>query len=472
MDYDRWLTPVLQEIFDRWSLPALAVGIVRGDEIVYTQSFGVQRVDTRVPVTVESVFCVASISKVFVATAVMQLAERGKIDLDAPLVRYLPYFALDDPRYPQITIRQVLSHTAGMPDHDDFSYNDLWSHPETDAGASERYVRGLRSMRMVAAPGESFRYSNIGYNALGDMIAKVSGVPFEDYLGENVLIPAGMPHSTFVLASVPPTRLAMPHMRAPALMVSPIYVYHRADAPASALHSTVTDMCHWSTLCLNRGHFAGWDVLTPAGFAQMWTPVVKRGGMLYADMGLGWNLGTYKGERAISHGGFGGGLADFWVLLPEKNLGAVIMCTDESPAIARLRVAVLDAMVGAEPRPGTIDWIVPISQALADGGIEAANARCAALKASGTLDYERDEESMCTLALQLLTAGKFDLAIGVLGLNLREFPRHAYSYYYLGYAYLQKGDPARAEASLARSLAIEPGDGDVAALLDKVRYRV
>ena len=469
MNYDRQLTPVLQEIVDRWSLPALAVGIVQEGEIAYTQTFGVQRVDTRVPVTAESIFCVASISKIFVATAVMQLVERVRVDLNAPLVRYLPYFALDDARCSQITIRQVLSHTAGMPDHDDFSYNDLWAHPETDAGASERYVRGLRSRRMVAAPGQGFRYSNIGYNVLGDMIAKVSGLPFEDYLGENILIPAGMPHSTFSLAGVPPARLAMPHLRAPAPMVSPIYVYHRGDAPASALHSTVVDMCHWSTLCLNLGHFAGRDILQPSGFEQMWTPVAKRGGMLYADMGLGWNLGTYRGEQAVSHGGFGGGLADFWVLLPEKNLGAVIMCTDESPAIARLRVAVLDAMVGAEPRPGTIDWIVPISQALADGGLEAAHASYAGLKSSGALDYERDEESLCTLALHLLMAGKVDLAIGVLVLNLREFPRHAYSYYYLGYAYLQKGDPARAEASLVRSLAIDPSDGDVVALLGKVR---
>ena len=99
------LDAVLQEIMTRWQVPGLAVGIVDRTEIVHARGFGVQSLETRAPVTPDSIFCLASVAKPFVATAVMQLAERGRIDLDAPIVQYLPYFKLDGERYRQITIR-------------------------------------------------------------------------------------------------------------------------------------------------------------------------------------------------------------------------------------------------------------------------------------------------------------------------------------------------------------------------------
>ncbi|MBN1317560.1 MAG: beta-lactamase family protein [Anaerolineales bacterium] len=92
MKYLKDLDVVLQEIMLRWDVPGMAIGIVKGDEVAYAKGFGVQSLETQTPVTLDTIFCVQSISKCFVATAVMQLAERGKLDLDAPIVQYLPYF--------------------------------------------------------------------------------------------------------------------------------------------------------------------------------------------------------------------------------------------------------------------------------------------------------------------------------------------------------------------------------------------
>ncbi len=125
MKSEKELDIVLQEIMTRWDIPGLAAGIVEGDEIVYAKGFGVQSLETQAPVTLDSVFCIQSVSKCFVATAVMQLVERGKLDLDAPIVQYLPYFQMDDERYRQITIRQALSHTSGMPDLEETEYVGL-----------------------------------------------------------------------------------------------------------------------------------------------------------------------------------------------------------------------------------------------------------------------------------------------------------------------------------------------------------
>jgi CubicO group peptidase (beta-lactamase class C family) len=311
--YLKDLDVILQEIMVRWDVPGMAIGIVKGDEIVYAKGFGVQSLETQVPVTLDSVFCVQSISKCFVATAVMQLMESGKLDLDAPLVQYLPYFWLDDERCRYITIRQALSHTSGMPDMDESEYIELVAHPEYDEGSAERFVRALSSRKLVANPGECFSYSNIAYNILGDLLAKVSAQSFESVLQEQVLIPSGMPHSTFVPKDIPNHLLAWPHLRSPEMKVNPSYPYHRADAPASYLHSTVVDMCHWSITSLKRGNYLGQSILSKAGYDLMWTPVAKRGNPpnLYEEMGLGWTLGHLKGVKTICHGGAGFGTTSF-----------------------------------------------------------------------------------------------------------------------------------------------------------------
>ena len=100
MLFEKDLDAVLQEIIARWGIPGMAVGIVEDDEIAYAKGFGVQSLETQVPVTMDSVFSTCSISKCLVATAVVQLVEGGKIDLDAPIIQYLPYFRMDDERYP------------------------------------------------------------------------------------------------------------------------------------------------------------------------------------------------------------------------------------------------------------------------------------------------------------------------------------------------------------------------------------
>jgi len=169
------LEDVLQTIIRRWEIPGLAVGMLADGQIIYAKGFGVQSLETQTPVTLDSVFCVQSVSKSCVGTAVMQLVEQGKISLDAPLVQYLPYFQMDDERSSQITIRQALSHTSGRPDIPETDYVDwVTQHTETDAGAAERFVRSLSAKKLIAAPGERFSYSNIAYSVLGDLIAKVT----------------------------------------------------------------------------------------------------------------------------------------------------------------------------------------------------------------------------------------------------------------------------------------------------------
>ena len=468
--YTNELDAVLEEIIARWGIPGLGVGIFQEGEIIYVRGFGVQSLETGTPVTPDTIFCIASITKCFVASAVMQLAERGKVHLDAPLIQYLPYFKLDDERYLQITLRQMLSHTSGMPDTDESEYDVLVAHPEYDDGAAERYVRGLSNRKMVAGPGERFSYSNIAYNVLGDMITKVSGQTFEAYMKEHILLPAGMPDSTLFFPEVNRDRLAVPHLRTPEMTVNPIYPYHRADAPASFLHSTIVDMCHWCITCLNGGVYNDQRILTPASFEMMWTPVSRWGyPPFYEDTGLGWTLGHYDGVKTVSHGGMGFGWTDFLTLLPEKKRGAIILCNEESWARSRTIQAVIRAMLDQEPLAGAVSWMVPIIQALSEGGIQAAYDRYAELKQSRSDAYSFDEDDLFNLVYQLMSVKKFDVAIDVLGLNLHAFPEHVDSHLMLAKLYLQKGERAQAEAALQKALAIETNNETGIELLEKIR---
>ena len=449
------LDQVLEEIMARWGIPGLGVGLVEGGEVVYARGFGVQSLDSGAPFTPDSIICTASITKCFVATAVMQWVERGRLSLDAPLVTYLPDFRLDDDRYRSITLRQVLSHTSGMPDMDEAEYDELVANPETDDRAAERYVHALAGRRLIAAPGERFAYSNIAYNVLGVLLARLSGQSFEASMQANILRPAGMHDSTLYFPDVPPDRLAPPHLRTPAMVVNPVYPYHRADAPASFLHSTVLDMCRWASACLEGHAQAGQGLLSPASYELMWTPAAEWGyPPLYEHIGLGWTLGHFDGVRTVSHGGMGFGWSSFLTLLPEVHSAAVILCNEESSARSRTIRAALHVLLGKEPIVNSVSWMVPISQALQAGGVRAAAARYAEIKDDP--DYFFDPDELLNLAYQVMCIKNTALASEILDLNLSVFPDHIDSLVFLARLCLRSQEKVRAEAALRQALALDP----------------
>ncbi len=423
MDLYTLLDGVLDEIVSAWEIPGLSVGIVREDKTEYTRCFGVRSLVTGAPVDRDTVFCAASVSKCFVATAAMQLAERGRLDPDAPVLLYLPDFSMDDDRFRQISIRHLLCHMSGLPDMDEEEYGLFLAVPENDPDALGRYVSGLSGKRLAAAPGERFSYSNIGYNLLGHVIACVSGMPFEDHMRDYLLLPSGMSGSTFRFPEADQDRLALPHIRTPALAVRPSYPYHRADAPASFLHTTLPDMLSWCRACMDGG--PGDDrILSGAGFRRMWTPAAEWGfPPLYESMGLGWTLGHYRGEATVSHGGMGLGWAAFLTLLPDKRSAAVLLCNAETPARSRIIRTLLDVILGQAPVPGSVSWVTPLSRAYQNGGIQAVHDTYRAIRQDGK--YSFDPDDLVNLAHQLRGAGNEQALSEILTFSLSICPDHA-----------------------------------------------
>lgn len=342
------LDRTIQQAMAVQHVPGLAIGVTRDGETVYAKGFGTLRVGGQEPVTTDTLFHMASVTKPFVATAVVQLVEQGRVDLDLPVAHYLPHWTMQDGRYREITVRQMLSHTAGMPDVSDYG----WEQPEYDDGALRRYVCSLTGASLIAAPGEQCVYSNTAFEILGDLIAEVSGETFEGYVHRYILEPLGMASSTLLMPNPVPPQWAAPHVTGPAgeIVTWEFYPYNRRHAPSSTLHSNVTDMNRWALANLNRGELEGNRILNPASYELLWNPT---GSMGNVQVGLSWFLGEHNGHRTVSHSGGDTGFASNLVLVPALKLSVVVMINLLSASELTLRVsaAALDLLMGRDPAP-------------------------------------------------------------------------------------------------------------------------
>ncbi|MDR2157344.1 MAG: beta-lactamase family protein, partial [Clostridiales Family XIII bacterium] len=281
----------VDEVYAYHDLPGLAVGVKIGENsplpaagLDLSSVRGYADFEDKIPLDADAVFHMASVAKLFVAEGVAQLRDAGRLRTEDRLIDHLPWFRLDDPRHRAITVGQVLSHTAGFPDIGDYR----WTEPEADRDALRRFVASsdVTAPPLLWAPGSgAFRYSNIGYDILGALIAEVSGMAFETYMRERIFSKLGMRDSTFLTflrtpegrafagrtmngavcangarsrdaeqlrAALDPRNLlrhgaVMPHRKDANRRIVPqtYYPYNRAHAPSSTLTSTLRDIKKW-----------------------------------------------------------------------------------------------------------------------------------------------------------------------------------------------------------------------------------
>jgi CubicO group peptidase (beta-lactamase class C family) len=348
--YEQELQPMLERLIREQGLPGFAIAVVEDNRLAYAAGFGVRNVTNPADrITTQSLFHMASITKPFVATSLMQLVENGKVDLDVPIVTYLPYFRMADDRYKNITVRQAVTHTSGIPDVADYE----WDKPQYDDGALERYVRSLGALRLEFAPGERFKYSNMAFEILGDLVAKVSGETFDDYAQRHILMPLGMKESTLLLKQANPALLAWGHElnagRTP--VPSKVYPYNRTHTPSSNLHSNALDMARWAIANMNRGELDGARILKASSYDVMWKPAAESSGEA-SPAGISWFLGQYRGQKLIEHGGGDTGFRTHLAMLPDKRIAVVWMTNaDWLRDGATLTHAALDLALGLPLTP-------------------------------------------------------------------------------------------------------------------------
>jgi len=351
--------PISKNYMDDRNIPGFTIAVVKDNKIVYKKAFGVKNLETGEKMTTLSLFHQASLTKPFVATCIMQLVEKGEINLDDPVTKYLPYFKINDERYKTITIRQMVTHTSGMPDVMDYE----WDKPVYDNGALERYVRNLTDKELIAAPGKIFRYSNMAFEVLGNLISKVSGLSFEEYVQQNILTPLNMKNSTLLKKEANKKLLTTPHvMEKGDVVVSKVYPYNRMHAPSSTMISNVEDMSRWAMANLNYGELEGKRILQTPTYDILWT----KGKGVAEPVGISWFIRDHNGLKTISHSGGDTGYGSYIMLVPEKSLGIVMAANYDQAPINNIVNAALEIALGEDYTPPKMKKAISIDSDILD----------------------------------------------------------------------------------------------------------
>jgi CubicO group peptidase (beta-lactamase class C family) len=340
-------------------LPAAALAIVEDGRIVHTRGFGRLHGDG-VPTapTAQTPFFIGSLTKSFTALAVMQLAEGGKIELDAPVTRYLPWFAVADPRAgPQITVRHLLHQTSGLPP---IAGETPLADFDQSPGATERQARALGTCPLAHRPGAAFTYSNMNYNLLGLVVAAVSGEPYADYLQRHICAPLEMRHTYVDKTAAARNGLAGGHQlwfwqpRAADLPVP------RGSLPSGQLISCAEDMAHYLMALLNGGRYGEARILSPEGCEQLRQGAVpfRQWGLALGDYGMGWFAGTVGATQVAWHTGNVPDYSAYMALLPQRHCGAVLLANAGHhmmvPVCGELGAGLAARLAGEEIRPGPV----------------------------------------------------------------------------------------------------------------------
>jgi CubicO group peptidase (beta-lactamase class C family) len=446
-----------------YEIPGLALGIVKDGQKYLTKGYGVKNLVTRELITDRCLFHMASVSKPFVATAIMQLAEAEKIDLDAPVTTYLPYFKMKDPRFRQITVRQMLTHTSGMPDVE----INQWENPQYDDGALTRYVLSLEQVDLLFSPGEKWKFSNIAYDVLGNLIAKVTQMTFEDYMDKYILSPLDMKQSTFFKGKANKVLCTSPHIRKLEPVVSDTYPYNRSHAPSSTLHSSVTEMCNYALANLNRGSFDNSSILKAISFNTMWRPVCDASEG--KKMGLSWFICEREGDLVVNHSGGDLGFRTNFCLVPNRMAAIIVLSNYELTPTQEISMAVWDIISGKKPESVKIPVMIPMSRILVKNDVSVAIEHYNELKAAQAANYDFSMEQLDLLGYQLLGQVRITEAIEIFKLNAMSFPESDHVYESLGEAYLLAGQNEAAIENYEKSLVLNPDNQNALIMLKKIR---
>ncbi len=320
-----WLADELPRLIEKYDVPAAAVAVLAGGEVVDAAA-GVLNRSTGVEATPDSVFQIGSITKLWTSTLVMQLVDEGKVDLDAPIRTYLPDFQiLDESAAAQITTRQLLSHTAGFE-------GDIFTDTGPGDDAVEKYLGVLHEVPQLFAPGELFSYNNAGFCVLGRLVEVLREKPYDECLREHLINPLALTHAATSPYEAIMFRAAMGHIElepGTGYQPAPVWALARSNAPAgSMLAMRPRDLIAFARMHLEDGKAGdGTQVLAPGTAGRMHERQVD---LPYLGlMGDSWGLGFERFDTAngeiIGHDGGTIGQSAFLRIVPEAGVAVALL---------------------------------------------------------------------------------------------------------------------------------------------------
>lgn len=359
-DLDAYVARVLKT----FEVPGLSVAIVKDGKVVVAKGYGVRKLGEPTPVEENTLLAIGSNTKAFTSAALATLVDEGKISWDDPVYERLSGFQMYDPYVShEMTIRDLLTHRSGM----GLGEGDLLFWPHTTFTRAE-IIYKLRFMKPASSFRSRFAYDNLLYMAAGQIIPAVTGKSWEEYVREKILRPLGMNTTNFSNSDFKPSdNYGWPHSKVDGKLQPIEFVNLDNAGPAGSINSSAAEMAKWVLLQLNHGKIPGRDerIFSERQSREMWSaqtilPIGAGDSPLaakrpkFAAYGLGWGLSDYHGRKMVAHTGGVAGMVSRVMLVPEENLGVVILTNaEQGGAFDSILYHILDSYFGLAPK----DWI-------------------------------------------------------------------------------------------------------------------
>ena len=345
----------VDKILKDWNVPGCGIGIVVKDKLVFARGYGYRDLENRLPVTPNTLFQIASNTKLFTATAVGFLVEEGKIDWDKPVRNYVPQLQFyNDELNANVTIRDMLSHRTGISRHDgiwatsDFSRKELFDRI--------KYLEPSIPFRSGAL------YNNMMYCAAGQSLEYLSGQTWEEYVTEKIFKPLEMNRSMFVVEDMQ----KQPDFMTPyyekrdttILLKSLFYTKQQGIGPAGSIISSISDLSNWVIAQINGGRFKGTQVIPASVIKETIKPAIPYSSVpdryfenLNSMYGMGRATSSYKGHYFVQHGGAIGGIYSNISIMPADSIGVIVFTNRLSQLPGIIALTVYDRLLGLEETP-------------------------------------------------------------------------------------------------------------------------
>ena len=378
------LESYVNQVLQDWHVPGMAIGVIHNDEIILNAGYGLRDMEQNLPVTPDTVFGIASVSKAFTTFAMALLVERGQLAWDRPVREYIPWFRLHDPDASSgITPRDLVCHRSGLPRHDRAWYQ---------SGASrEEVVRRLANLPPNKPFRSFYQYQNMMFVTAGFLVEQITGESWENFIQREVFDRLNMTRSNFSVETMQGMEnIAMPYGFLKDQTTRIPFANVDALGPAGSINSTPTDMLNWVRLHLNQGTINGQRLISSSGLAECHRPqmviqeVFPASLISYPELGpraygLGWFLRTYRGRQMVFHSGGIDGYGSFLSFVPEENMGVVILSNlDEGNSPVPVTFEIYDRLLGIASTPWSQRY-------LAHEGKAQAAAKAATEKRKGQI---------------------------------------------------------------------------------------
>lgn len=378
-----------QRTFEAFNLPGMSVAIVKDGKIIFSKGYGYRDVANQQPVTGNTLFNIASCTKAFGAASIGLLAQEGKLSWDDKIIDHIPEFRLEDPWITaNLTLRDMLSHRTSLGTF----YGDLlWYGTER---TEDDIVARMRELPITREFRSQFGYQNNMYMLAGMVTERTSGMPWSDFVQQRFLKPLQMNETRTGTAGVAANQeLALPYIHGeayPGTFMKP--------NPAASFFSSTNDLAHWMIALMDSGRYEGNTILQQPSIDNVWaqhtvlpvSPFAKQLGIHFKGYGLGWFLWDYHGRKVVDHGGGMPGYISKVAMVPEEDLGVVILTNDMSSVPTCLMYYTLDMFLAGKPQINWQEqfhtWKVQGEMAEKKAESDHAEARVAKTKPSVKLD--------------------------------------------------------------------------------------